>query len=44
MPVKRTISLKNAAVEDVEEIDDEQIDDDDLEDGSQITPKLVMTY
>lgn len=35
MTVKKKTPLKNAVVEDVEEIDDEQIDDDDLEEGSQ---------
>jgi predicted GIY-YIG superfamily endonuclease len=44
MTVKKKIPLKNAVVEDVDELDDEPIEDDELEEGSQITPKLVGKF
>jgi predicted GIY-YIG superfamily endonuclease len=44
MTVKKKTSLKNAAVEDVEELDGEPIEDDEFDEGSQITPKLVGKF
>jgi predicted GIY-YIG superfamily endonuclease len=42
MTVKKRIPLKNAAIEDPEELDHEPVEDDD--EGSQIRPNLVGTF
>jgi hypothetical protein len=43
MTVKKNTPNKNAAIRDVEDVDDEPIDDDE-EEGSPITPKLVGKF